>query len=106
MITAGDELGRSQNGNNNGYCQDNELSWFPWRLEKPNASLLRFFRNLIAFRRKHAISTQPYMRAETRRWRSTPCGMDLHKPDWSFDSRLLAWHMFEAPETRRESRFT
>ena len=102
MITAGDELGRSQNGNNNGYCQDNELSWFPWKLEKPNAGLLRFFRNLIAFRRKHAILRRSsYVRAETRREVETVWhGVDLHKPDWSYDSRLLAWHMFEAPETR------
>ena len=102
MILAGDELGRSQKGNNNVYCQDNELSWFPWELEKSNASLLRFFRNLIALRRSHAILRRSsYVRDHTRREVETVWhGVELHKPDWSYESRLLAWHMFEAPETR------
>jgi isoamylase len=102
MILAGDELGRSQKGNNNGYCQDNELSWMPWELENSNGSLLRFFRNLIAFRRSHAILRRgSYVRDHTRREVETVWhGVELHKPDWSYESRLLAWHMFEAPETR------
>ncbi len=102
MILAGDEIGRSQKGNNNGYCQDNELSWIPWELEESNDSLLRFFRNLIAFRRSHAILRRSsYVRDQTRRDVETVWhGVELHKPDWNFESRLLAWHMFEAPETR------
>src|SRR5207237_6083073 len=59
MISGGDEIGRSQKGNNNGYCQDNELSWFDWdNLDEP---LLKFTRNLIALRRKHRIFAR-------RRW--------------------------------------
>ncbi|MBF0464804.1 MAG: glycogen debranching protein GlgX [Nitrospirae bacterium] len=54
MILAGDEVRRTQNGNNNAYCQDNALNWFDWNLTKNNGDLLRFFRLMIAFRRKHA----------------------------------------------------
>jgi glycogen operon protein len=55
MFTAGDEFGRSQRGNNNAYCQDNEVSWVDWRLAKKNAALLRFFQMLIKLRRDHPI---------------------------------------------------
>ncbi len=51
MLVAGDECRRTQQGNNNAYCQDNEISWFDWRLVERNADLLRFCRALIAFRR-------------------------------------------------------
>jgi glycogen operon protein len=53
MLLAGDEVLRSQHGNNNAYCQDNELSWFDWRLIKTNGDMLRFVRELIRLRRRH-----------------------------------------------------
>jgi isoamylase len=52
MITAGDEVLRSQRGNNNAYCQDNPIGWFDWRLVDRNAEMLRFCQALIAFRRR------------------------------------------------------
>ena len=52
MILSGDECRRTQQGNNNAYCQDNEVSWFDWALADKNASLVRFARSLIAFRRR------------------------------------------------------
>ena len=55
MITAGDEFGRSQKGNNNAWCQDNEISWLDWDLADKNSDLLRFFKNLIALRKNHKI---------------------------------------------------
>ncbi|WP_163337263.1 glycogen debranching protein GlgX [Desulfopila sp. IMCC35008] len=55
MITAGDELGRSQRGNNNAWCQDNETSWLDWRLLEKNAEQLSFFRFVINLRRKHQL---------------------------------------------------
>lgn len=55
MILGGDEMGRSQGGNNNAYCQDSEISWFNWALPDANASLLDFTRELIAFRRQHPV---------------------------------------------------
>src|SRR5262249_11820189 len=51
MITYGDEVRRTQHGNNNAYCQDSELSWFDWSLVDKNADLLRFFQRMIALRR-------------------------------------------------------
>ena len=55
MILMGDEVGRSQNGNNNTYCHDNELNWLDWNLLDRNADLFRFFKNCIAFRKSHAV---------------------------------------------------
>ncbi len=52
MIVFGDECRRTQQGNNNAYCQDNAISWFDWRLVQRNEPLLRFVRSLIAFRRR------------------------------------------------------
>ena len=52
MMLGGDEFGRSQRGNNNAYCQDNEISWFDWSLASRNADLLEFFRKAIAFTRR------------------------------------------------------
>jgi glycogen operon protein len=53
MICGGDEFARSQQGNNNGYCQDNELTWFPWDLDDSRQRLLEFTRRLIQLRRDH-----------------------------------------------------
>ncbi len=55
MITAGDEFGRTQSGNNNSWCQDNADNWIDWDLAKTNNGLLRFFRKCIALRKKHPI---------------------------------------------------
>jgi isoamylase len=53
MILSGDEVLRTQKGNNNCYCQDNELGWFDWRLTEENRAMLRFVSKMIAFRRRH-----------------------------------------------------
>ena len=53
MLVAGDERGRTQSGNNNAYCQDNEISWIDWRLSPEQASLLDFTKWLIRLRRDH-----------------------------------------------------
>ncbi|MGQ0694377.1 MAG: glycogen debranching protein GlgX, partial [Nitrospiraceae bacterium] len=55
MLCAGDEIGRTQKGNNNAYCQDNEISWFDWKLDQPQRELLNFVRGLIAFRKRHSV---------------------------------------------------
>ena len=55
MLLHGDELGRSQGGNNNGYCQDNEISWVDWKLEEWQTELLGFTQHLIALRRQHPV---------------------------------------------------
>lgn len=53
MLVAGDEFGRTQNGNNNAYCQDNEISWLNW--EKADQNLLEFTQKLISLRKKHTV---------------------------------------------------
>jgi isoamylase len=57
MILGGDEFGRSQGGNNNAYCQDNEISWFNW--EEQDTVLLEFTRHLLEFRQKHPVFHRP-----------------------------------------------
>ncbi len=55
MLCGGDEIGRTQQGNNNVYCQDNETSWFDWTLDEHRQGLLAFTRSLIALRRRHPV---------------------------------------------------
>jgi glycogen operon protein len=66
MILSGNECRRTQHGNNNAYCQDNEISWFDWSLVEKNTEFVRFFQGLTKFRRsqptvrrKHFLSGQP-----------------------------------------------
>ena len=53
MISGGDEIGRTQKGNNNAYCQDNEISWYDWNLDAPRRALLEFTSRMISIRRQH-----------------------------------------------------
>jgi glycogen operon protein len=55
MLSGGDELGRTQNGNNNAYCQDKEISWYDWNLDEKGQALLDFTRRLIQFRHQHSV---------------------------------------------------
>jgi glycogen operon protein len=58
MLAAGDEIGRTQQGNNNAYCQDNEISWVDWSLLKSEDDLLEFTRSLVALRQRHPVLRQ------------------------------------------------
>ncbi|MDH4078747.1 MAG: glycogen debranching protein GlgX [Nitrospira sp.] len=55
MLCGGDEIGRTQRGNNNAYCQDSEISWFDWNLDRVQQDFLAFVKDLIAFRKKHPV---------------------------------------------------
>ncbi|MGZ3452754.1 MAG: glycogen debranching protein GlgX [Polyangiales bacterium] len=55
MLLGGDEIGRTQRGNNNAYCQDNDISWFDWRLNDERRALFEFTRTLIALRKAHPV---------------------------------------------------
>jgi isoamylase len=55
MLLAGDEISRTQRGNNNAYCQDNEISWIDWQLDRPRRELLEFTRLLIRLRHEHPV---------------------------------------------------
>ncbi len=60
MLNAGDEMRRTQRGNNNAYCQDNRISWIDWQLLKKHDDVRRFVKELIKFRKKQASVRQPY----------------------------------------------
>jgi isoamylase len=60
MLLGGDELGRTQGGNNNAWCQDTELSWFDWELDEDRRELLEFTRRLIFMRRHHPVFRRRY----------------------------------------------
>jgi glycogen operon protein len=69
MLMAGDELGRTQGGNNNAYCQDNEISWLDWGRLTEHRERARFVRDLISFRREHPVlSRGEFYRNEDIRW--------------------------------------
>ncbi|HXL23974.1 MAG TPA: glycogen debranching protein GlgX [Chthoniobacterales bacterium] len=59
MLYGGDEFGRTQNGNNNAYCQDNEISWLNWQRNEKQNRLFEFTRKLIQFRHDHAVFRRP-----------------------------------------------
>ncbi|MCD2112638.1 glycogen debranching protein GlgX [Rhodococcus rhodochrous] len=91
MLAHGDEFGRTQQGNNNVYCQDNELSWVDWSLAESNADLVAFTRNVIAlrtdhpvFRRRRFFEGRPIRSGDQSRdiaWR-TPAGDEMMPEDW------------------------
>ena len=91
MLAHGDEFGRTQQGNNNVYCQDNELSWVDWSLAESNADLVAFTRNVIAlrtdhpvFRRRRFFEGRPIRSGDQSRdiaWR-TPAGDEMMPEAW------------------------
>jgi isoamylase len=84
MLLGGDELGRTQRGNNNAYCQDNEITWFDW--SAVDDALLRFTTYLIALRRRHPVFRRRRFltgaAAADLRW-FTPSGADMTPEDWA-----------------------
>jgi glycogen operon protein len=93
MILGGDELGHTQKGNNNAYCQDNELSWLDWTLDERREQFLEFVGRLIALRRHHPVfSRRRYVRPDTVTpeglkeilW-LTPQGREMTENDWNQD---------------------
>ncbi|MGA7813634.1 MAG: glycogen debranching protein GlgX [Caballeronia sp.] len=97
MILAGDELLRSQRGNNNGYCQDNALSWFDWSVLDRASGMLQFVRELIALRKRHpSLRRRRFLIGRVAQGHSMPDvtwhGERLHEPGWhERGARLLAF---------------
>jgi glycogen operon protein len=83
MLAGGDELGRTQRGNNNAYCQDNEIAWYDWK--SVDADLLAFTRGLVAARRRHPALRRRRFASGARRddiqW-FTPTGAPMTDSDW------------------------
>jgi isoamylase len=104
MLLMGDEIRHTQLGNNNAYCQDNELSWFNWDLVEQHQDLWRFVKTLIRFNQElkilreekflqvDKISHQPYIL-----WH----GQRLRQPDWSDDSHCIAFSLCHPPSEER-----
>jgi isoamylase len=88
MFVAGDEARRTQQGNNNPYCQDNEISWFDWTLLEKNAGVYAFWKRMIAFRKAHPVLRGgQFFSAQDVTWHGTK----LNSPGWSDpDARSLA----------------
>jgi len=84
MLLGGDEFRRTQKGNNNAYCQDNEISWYDWQLLRKNQEIYRFAREMIAFRKEHKVlSREKFYTDRDIRW-FNPNGSS---PDWGYSSR-------------------
>jgi isoamylase len=93
MILMGDEVRRTQFGNNNAYCQDNEISWFDWRLLAKHADVQRFVTLLNARRRlrsteieRQRISLNRLLRGANLTWH----GVEVGQPDWRMSSHSIA----------------
>jgi len=95
MILAGDEIRRTQMGNNNAYCQDNEISWLDWTFLEKHAGLFRFWKRMIEFRKKHSTLRNRYFFNGAVNESGIPDvswhGTTLNSPGWSDpDARALA----------------
>lgn len=93
MLLMGDEVRRTQGGNNNAYCQDNETGWFDWSLLSRHASVHRFVKQLVDYRVRRdlaegrlGMTLVELLRRQPVQWH----GVHLNAPDWSSDSHTLA----------------
>ncbi|MBL8290481.1 MAG: glycogen debranching protein GlgX [Bryobacterales bacterium] len=93
MFVMGDEVRRTQHGNNNAYCQDNDTSWFDWNLRSKHADVLRFVTLLIQRRvirdvehERRRVSLSQVLREQQHAWH----GVKLNQPDWSRFSHSIA----------------
>jgi isoamylase len=93
MVLMGDEVRRTQGGNNNAYCQNTEISWFDWNLVEQNAEIHRFVKAMIAVRMNRALPVEgldrtlnEVLRGQAVQWH----GVKLDAPDWGDQSHSLA----------------
>jgi isoamylase len=97
MLLGGDELGRTQGGNNNAWCQDNEISWYEWGLRGPQAELYDFTQRLIALRREHPVFRRGKFLAGREQegsglpdvWWFRPDGRRMTQRDWEQQPHVL-----------------
>jgi glycogen operon protein len=96
MLLMGDEVRWTQRGNNNAYCQDNEISWFDWGLLDRHADIHRFARLLLeGYQQRHVIvgdlNVKLSLNQALRRARIEWHGVELERPDWSEHSHSIAF---------------
>lgn len=88
MILMGDEYGHTRQGNNNPWCQDNELNWFLWDKLEANNALFRFFRLAIHLRKGHPqLRKHKFLTPQDVDWH----GVQPHQPNWDYDNRFIAF---------------
>jgi len=107
MFVAGDEVRRTQKGNNNAYCQNNAISWFDWDLVEKNRDLFRFFKQMIAFRKLHPLLRRANFFAGQVNKRGLADiswhGCRLYSPGWQDPgSRVLAFTIGGFPDEDSE----
>jgi isoamylase len=106
MLLGGDELLRTQRGNNNAYCQDNELSWFDWTARERNAEFFEFVKRAIAFTRRYPVLQRKTFFSGADRNRDTYVdlrwyGFDLDEPRWGDpELRTIAYLLDGTEHTR------
>jgi glycogen operon protein len=96
MLLGGDEFARTQHGNNNAYCQDNEISWFDWNLDGRQQRLQEFTKRLIDFRRRHPVFRRAeFLTGEERLgsgspdvWWFRPDGRKMTQRNWQAGDAL------------------
>lgn len=96
MILMGDEIGRTQHGNNNAYCHDNEINWLDWNVLGKNADLFRYTKQIIHFRLAHPVFRSRYhFQNRDYLWSGYPDisfhGTRAWHADWSVTSRIFAF---------------
>jgi glycogen operon protein len=113
MVLAGDELGRTQNGNNNAYCQDSETSWVDWNLDEEQREFLDFVAHMIGLRRRHAVfSRRRFLRANAINVEGlkeivwlTPEGTEMTETEWNQHfARCLGVYLAGAAIERSDKR--
>ncbi|MHB1941839.1 MAG: glycogen debranching protein GlgX [Acidiferrobacteraceae bacterium] len=102
MLVAGDEMGRTQQGNNNAYCQDNPISWLGWELQQQDRELLEFTRRMISLRKEHPLFRRRYFfqghpirggEVKDIVWLN-PDGLEMSDADWNqASSRCLGVYL-------------
>ncbi len=94
MLLAGDEIRRTQRGNNNAYCQDNEISWIDWRNREKHADIFRFCKHMIHFRCSHpTLHSREYIpgQPENEQLQITWHGVKPNESDWGHYSHSIAF---------------
>ena len=108
MMLGGDEFGRSQRGNNNAYCQDNEISWFDWNLVATNEPLVEFFRKAIAFTRRFPVlQRRKFFLGEDLNADGVPdltwFAPDLSVPQWQdSNARIVCYQLDTSDDTSKD----
>ena len=103
MLLGGDEMRRTQKGNNNAYCQDNEISWIDWTLAEKNKDLVDFTARLIALRKAHPVFRRKTFFKDITDKNLAPeiawYDINAKVPDWNKTNRFLAFKLFGSSGT-------